>query len=128
FGDVSMNMRNLLRKMGKKSFRPGNAAAMLMLNATNPETIKLARSAMVGIGFKAQRIANDLLRGLANKQTAAPASTLGHAPIKQQVIHFINKKLPGGLPKKTARTLHDIEDTADVPIHRNPTTTSAHTA
>jgi Fe-S oxidoreductase len=36
FGDVSMNMRNLLRKMGKKSFRPGNFAAMLMLNATNP--------------------------------------------------------------------------------------------
>jgi Fe-S oxidoreductase len=25
FGDVTMNMRNLLRKMGKKSFRPGNA-------------------------------------------------------------------------------------------------------
>jgi Fe-S oxidoreductase len=46
FGDVSMNMRNLLRKMGKKTFRPGNAAAMFMLNATNPETIKLARAGM----------------------------------------------------------------------------------
>ncbi len=43
FGDVSMNMRNLLRKMGQKSFRPGNAAAMLFLNATNPQTIKLMR-------------------------------------------------------------------------------------
>ena len=127
FGDVSMNMRNLLRKMGKKSFRPGNAAAMLMLNATNPETIKLARSAMVGIGFKAQRIANDLLRGLANKQTAAPPSTIGTAPIKQQVIHFINKKLPGGLPKKTARALLDIEDKDYVPIIRNPKATSADT-
>ncbi|MFL6681301.1 MAG: DUF3683 domain-containing protein, partial [Burkholderiaceae bacterium] len=31
FGDVSMNMRNLLRKMGQKTFRPGNAAAMFML-------------------------------------------------------------------------------------------------
>ncbi|MDB5941713.1 MAG: linked oxidase-like protein, partial [Ramlibacter sp.] len=51
FGDVSMNMRNLLLKMGKKSFRPGNAAAMFMLNATNPETIKLARIAMVDVGF-----------------------------------------------------------------------------
>ena len=38
FGDVTMAMRNLLRKMGKKSFRPGNAAAMLFLNATNPQT------------------------------------------------------------------------------------------
>ena len=45
FGDVSMNMRNLLRKMGQKSFRPGNAAAMLMLNATRPETVKLAKPA-----------------------------------------------------------------------------------
>jgi ferredoxin len=44
FGDVSMNMRNLLRKMGQKSFRPGNAAAMFFLNATNPATIKFMRT------------------------------------------------------------------------------------
>jgi hypothetical protein len=103
FGDVTMNMRNLLRKMGKKSFRPGNAAAMLMLNATNPETIKLARTAMVGVGFKAQRLAHDVLSIAAKHQTSAPPATVGTAPIKEQVIHFINKKMPGGLPKKTAR-------------------------
>ncbi|HJW11537.1 MAG TPA: FAD-binding oxidoreductase, partial [Albitalea sp.] len=127
FGDVSMNMRNLLRKMGKKSFRPGNKMAMMMLNATNPETIKLLRSAMIGVGFKAQRLANDLLRGLANKQTAAPPSSVGTAPIKAQVIHFINKKLPGGLPKKTARALLDIEDKDYVPIIRDPVATTADT-
>jgi FAD/FMN-containing dehydrogenase/Fe-S oxidoreductase len=127
FGDVTMNMRNLLRKMGQKSFRPGNAAAMLMLNATNPETIKLARSAMVGVGFKAQRLAHDLLKGLAKKQTAAPRATVGTAPVKEQVIHFINKKLPGGLPKKTARALLDIEDKDYVPIIRNPQATTAET-
>ncbi len=124
FGDVTMNMRNLLRKMGKKSFRPGNAAAMLMLNATNPETIKLARAAMVGVGFKVQRLANDLLRRLARKQSAQPPSTHGTAPVKEQVIHFINKKLPGGLPKKTARALLDIEDKDYVPIIRNPQATT----
>ena len=128
FGDVTMNMRNLLRKMGQKSFRPGNAAAMLMLNATNPQTIKLIRGAMVGIGFKAQRLANDLLRGLARKQVTSPPSTHGgSAPIKEQVIHFINKKLPGGLPKKTARALLDIEDKDYVPIIRDPKTTTAET-
>ncbi len=127
FGDVTMNMRNLLRKMGKKSFRPGNAAAMFFLNATNPDTIKLMRTAMVGVGFKAQRLANDLLRGLAKKQTAKPKSTLGPAPIKEQVIHFINKKMPGGLPKKTARALLDIEDADYVPIIRNPVATTAET-
>lgn len=100
FGDVTMNMRNLLRKMGKKSFRPGNAAAMFMLNATNPETIKVARAAMVGVGFKAQRMANRVLGGLARKQTQAPPATVGNGPVKEQVIHFINKKLPGGLPRR----------------------------
>lgn len=123
FGDVTMNMRNLLRKMGKKSFRPGNAAAMFMLNATNPETIKVARAAMVGVGFKAQRMANRVLGGLARKQTQAPPATVGNGPVKEQVIHFINKKLPGGLPKKTARALLDIEDKNYVPIIRNPATT-----
>ncbi|WP_374366308.1 DUF3683 domain-containing protein [Piscinibacter sp.] len=127
FGDVSMNMRNLLRKMGQKSWRPGNAAAMFFLNATSPETIKLMRTAMVGIGFRAQRFANNLLRGLANRQTAAPPATVGPAPIKEQVIHFINKKMPGNLPKRTARALLDIEDKAYVPIIRDPKTTTADT-
>jgi len=127
FGDVSMNMRNLLRKMGQKSFRPGSAAAMFFLNATNPETIKMVRAGMVGVGFKAQRLANDLLKVLARKQTKAPRATLGTAPIKEQVIHFINKKMPGGLPKKTARALLDIEDKDYVPIIRDPASTSAET-
>ena len=127
FGEVSMNMRNLLRKMGQKSFRPGNALAMTFLNATSPQTIKLMRMAMVDVGFKVQRLANQVLRIAAKKQTAAPPATLGAAPIKEQIIHFINKKMPGGLPKKTARALLDIEDGDYVPIIRNPVTTSSET-
>ncbi|MBC7719650.1 MAG: FAD-binding oxidoreductase, partial [Chitinophagaceae bacterium] len=127
FGEVSMNMRNLLRKMGQKTFRPGNAAAMVFLNATNPQTIKFMRSAMVDVGFKAQRLANNLFKRLARKQTSMPPATTGKAPIKEQVIHFINKKMPGGLPKKTARALLDIEDKDYVPIIRNPTATTAET-
>ncbi|MGH8822462.1 MAG: (Fe-S)-binding protein, partial [Rhodoferax sp.] len=127
FGDVSMNMRNLLRKMGKKSFRPGNAAAMFFLNATNPQTIKLVRGAMVGVAFKAQRMAVEVLRKVGRKQTAHPPATVGTAPVKEQVIHFINKKMPGGLPKKTARALLDIEDKDYVPIIRNPQGTTPET-
>ncbi|MEY2594359.1 MAG: hypothetical protein RI972_2048 [Pseudomonadota bacterium] len=125
FGDVSMNMRNLLRKMGQKTWRPGNAAAMFMLNATNPQTIKLARSLMVDVGMKAQRLAHDVLKLAARKQTSAPPASVGAAPIKEQVIHFINKKMPGGLPKKTARALLDIEDRDYVPIIRNPVRASS---
>ncbi len=127
FGDVTMNMRNLLRKMGQQSFRPGKAAAMLFLNSNSPQTIKLMRTAMVGVGFKVQRLVNGLLKPAARLQTAAPPASLGPAPLKEQVIHFINKKMPGGLPKKTARALLDIEDRDYVPIIRDPAATSAET-
>ena len=127
FGEVSMNMRNLLRKMGQKSFRPGAAAAMLFLNATSPKSIKLMRAAMVGVGFKVQRLANELLRGLARRQVARPPATVGKTALKEQVIHFINKKMPGGLPKRTARALLDIEDADYVPIIRDPRATNSET-
>jgi FAD/FMN-containing dehydrogenase/Fe-S oxidoreductase len=127
FGDVTMNMRNLLRKMGQKKFNPGAAAAMFFLNATNPETIQLTRKLMIDWGYKAQRLAHDLLKKFAKAQTAKPRSTVTKAPIQEQVIHFINKKMPGNLPKKTARALLDIEDSDVVPIIRNPQTTSVDT-
>ncbi|MER1967506.1 FAD/FMN-binding oxidoreductase [Castellaniella sp. GW247-6E4] len=124
FGDVSMEMRALLRRMGKKSFNPGTAASMFFLNAKDPRVIKATRAAMIGMGYKAQRLAHDLLAPVAKKQVAHPPATVGKAPIREQVIHFINKKMPGGLPKQTARKLLDIEDPEIVPIIRNPATTS----
>ena len=120
FGDVSMNMRNLLRKMGKQSFNPGKEAAMLFLNATRPGTIKGLRTLMMDMGYKGQRLANILLKPLAKAQTAHPPASLGRPPVREQVIHFINKKMPGNLPKKTARALLDIEDHQVVPVIRDP--------
>ncbi|MFM7965134.1 MAG: (Fe-S)-binding protein, partial [Betaproteobacteria bacterium] len=125
FGEVSMNMRNLLRKMGKKKFNPGAAASMLFLNATNPQTITILRKMMMDWGYKAQRIAHDLFKRLAKTQTARPPATVGKPAIREQVIHFVNKKMPGNLPKKTARALLDIEDSAFVPIIRNPNATTS---
>jgi len=127
FGDVSMNMRNLLRKMDKRSFKPANRAAMFFLNATDPTTINATRKLMVDWGYKAQRLGNQMLRGLAKPQVEAPPPTTGKAPVREQVIHFINKKMPGNLPKKTARALLDIEDDKVIPIIRNPKATNADT-
>ncbi|MBU3612362.1 FAD/FMN-binding oxidoreductase [Polynucleobacter sp. MG-27-Goln-C1] len=127
FGDVTMNMRNLLRKMGQQRFNPGTAASMLFLNATDPDTIKLVRKTMIGWGYKLQRLGNDVFRKLARKQTAHPPATVTKPNIKEQVIFFVNKKMPGNLPKKTARALLDIEDANYVPIIRDPKTTSADT-
>ncbi len=125
FGEVSMAMRDLLRRMGKKSFNPGTAASMFFLNATNPQTIKLARTVMMDWGYKTQRMAHDLFKRLAKRQTAKPPATLGKPALREQVVHFVNKKMPGNLPQKTARALLDIEDANYVPIIRDPVKSSA---
>jgi FAD/FMN-containing dehydrogenase/Fe-S oxidoreductase len=127
FGEVTMNMRNLLRKMGQQRFNPGTAASMMFLNATDPDTINLIRKTMIGWGYRLQRLGNDVLRKFAHKQTAHPPATVTKPNIKEQVIFFVNKKMPGNLPKKTARALLDIEDANYVPIIRDPKTTSADT-
>jgi Fe-S oxidoreductase len=72
------------------------------------------------VGYKIQRMASDLLSKFARKQTAKPPATVGKAPLREQVVHFINKKMPGGLPKQAARKLLDIEDADYVPIIRPP--------
>lgn len=127
FGDVTMNMRNLLRKMGKKKFNPGAAAGMFFLNATSPRTIGVTRELMMKWGYKAQRAGHDALKTLARRQTAHPPATVGRPAVLEQVVHFVNKKMPGNLPKKTARALLDIEDNKIVPIIRDPKTTTADT-
>jgi FAD/FMN-containing dehydrogenase/Fe-S oxidoreductase len=125
FGDVSMAMRDLLRRMGKKKFNPGTAASMFFLNVKDPQTIKLARTLMLTWGYKAQRLASGFFRLAAKAQTSHPPATTGGRPkLTEQVIHFVNKKMPGDLPKKTARALLDIEDARYVPIIRDPRRTT----
>ncbi|MGZ9030033.1 MAG: DUF3683 domain-containing protein [Burkholderiaceae bacterium] len=128
FGDVSMAMRDLLRRMGKKKFNPGSAASMFFLNVKDPQTIKLARTLMLQWGYKAQRIAHGFLKPAAKIQTSRPPATTGGRPkLTEQVIHFVNKKMPGNLPKKTSRALLDIEDARYVPIIRDPKRTTSET-
>ena len=122
FGDVSIAMRNVLRKQGKKKFNPGTAASMLFLNATNPNTIKIARTVMIEWGYRAQRLAYRAAKmlGLAQRQTLRPPASTGRPRLQAQVVHFINKPMPGKLPKRTARALLELEDRHIVPIIRDP--------
>jgi len=126
FGDVSMAMRDLLRRMGRQRFNAGKAASMFFLNTTRPDTIRLARRLMVGLGYRAQRVGHRALRRLGSAQTRRPpATTGGRPPVREQVIHLVNKKMPGGLPNRTARALLDIEDSHYVPIIRDPARTTS---
>jgi FAD/FMN-containing dehydrogenase/Fe-S oxidoreductase len=121
FGDVSILMRNHLRRSGKRRFNPGTRASMLFLNLTDPRAVKFAKTVMIDLGYRAQRAAYRLLKPMVRRQTAKPPLTTGGQPaLRAQVVHFINKPMPGKLPKKTARALLDIEDAKVIPIIRDP--------
>jgi Fe-S oxidoreductase len=122
FGDVSSAMKNLLAKHKHRRPNPGAWMALQFLNATDPTRIKLIKAGMIDFGYRAQRLANKLWgrTPFVQKQVKAPPETHGKAPIRAQVIHFINKPMPGNLPKRTARALLDVEDPAIVPIIRDP--------
>jgi FAD/FMN-containing dehydrogenase/heterodisulfide reductase subunit C len=122
FGDVSIAMRNLLTREGKKKWNPGTAATMFLLNATEPATVKVAKRMLIDWGFRVQRMAHAIAKrlGLVEAQTKHPPATVGKPGLAAQVIHFVNKPMPGGLPKRTSRALLDIEDDAIVPIIRDP--------
>ena len=121
-GDVSVAMRNFLREQGQKKFVPAKAAAMAFLTIKDPATIKLIRKGMIEWGYKAQRLGYRLAKwlGLAGRSTRQPGATLGAPTLRTQVIHFINRPMPGKLPKRTSRALLDIEDAAIVPVIRDP--------
>ena len=122
FGDVSVAMKNVLAKFQKRRPNPRTWAALQFLNATDPTQIKLIKAGMIDFGYRAQRFANKLWgrTPFVQRQVRNPPATVGKPPLKAQVIHFINKPMPGGLPKKTARALLDVEDPAIVPIIRDP--------
>ncbi|WP_417068969.1 DUF3683 domain-containing protein [Niveibacterium terrae] len=127
FGDVSMAMRNLLRKMGKQTNSPAKKMGMFFLNTKNPQTIRFLRKTSIEWAYKAQRLGVEVLRPLTRETTKLPPATVGKPPLKAQVIHFLNKKMPGNLPNRTARALLDIEDAEIVPVIRNPQRTHADT-
>ena len=120
FGDVSIIMRNHLRRVGKRRFNAGTRASMLFLNLTDPRAVKVARTVMIDWGYRLQRMAYEFFKAFSKQQTAHPPLTTGQKPLRAQVVHFINKPMPGRLPKKTARALLDIEDARVVPIVRDP--------
>ncbi len=121
FGNVSMRMRSILLERGKKKTSPVTWASMQFLNMKDPATINVVRKGMIQFGFTAQRFAYKLAKNAGllgdNKR---PAATLGKPPIKEQVIQFVKKPLPKGIPSKTTRAMLGLEDNNIIPILRDP--------
>jgi len=114
FGEVSITMRKILGDRGQKNFNLGTKMSMAFLNVKDPATIKVMRKGMIEWGFKAQRTANEVVGRLPKVVNAKsePRNTNGGTPPIEQVVHFVNRKLPGKsmLPAKTTRALLGIEN------------------
>jgi FAD/FMN-containing dehydrogenase/Fe-S oxidoreductase len=122
FGDVSIRMRNILTKMGKKRFSITVKAALWFLNAKNPTTIKLMRKAMIGWSANFITLGHKLAKsfGLLGKNQDIPAQSTKIAPVQQQVINFVRKPLNTGPNQATMRALLGLEEPNMVPIISHP--------
>jgi len=122
FGNVSIAMHHLLKSTGKKPVRLMSKAAQWFLNSTDDRAIRLIRKGMIEWGYKGQRLGYQVVHrlGLDRGQKRLPPATLGRPRVAEQVIHFLNRPLPGNLPSKTGRALLGLEDPKVVPILRNP--------
>ena len=123
FGEVSIHMRKILKDRGQRRASIGTAASMAFLNVKDPTTIKVMRKGMIEWGFGAQRAATELIGQLpaVKRRREQPPATTGRSGPVEQVVHFVNRKLPGRsqLPAKTTRALLGIENREYVPIIRD---------
>ncbi len=123
FGDVSIRMRTILKNRGQKRSHIGTKASMAFLNVTDPATIKAMRKGMIEWGYAGQRLAHTVAKkiGLLGSEKKIPAATTGKPQVTEQIIQFMKKPMPAGLPTQTMRALLGVEDSKVVPILRDPT-------
>lgn len=121
FGDVTIRMRTILKDRNQRRSSLGTQAAMAFLNVTDPSTIKTMRKGMIQWGYKGQRIAHKIakqMHWLGGKKP--PAATTGKMEMKEQIVNFVKKPMPAGLPMQTMRAMLGVEDEKVVPILRDP--------
>ncbi|HIO91737.1 MAG TPA: DUF3683 domain-containing protein [Leucothrix mucor] len=120
FGEVSIRMRSILRDRKQKKTSVVTWVSMKFLNMTNPTMIKLMRVGMIQIGFASQRMGHYLFKSLGLLKKEIPKATTGQPAIKEQIIQFVKKPLPAGVPMRTTRAVLGLEDENIVPILSNP--------
>ena len=127
FGEVSVEMRKLLRKKGEKRTALATRLAMGYLNATDPMTVKIMRKGIIEWSYMAQRLGHTFAKWLGLIRHQQPKSTIGKVAIKEQVIEMLRKPLPGGMGSRTMRGLLGLEDAKVVPILRDSNKTNDET-
>ena len=120
FGDVSIQMRSILNKYGKKKTSMATRLSMAYLNATDPTTINLMYNGVLRAGYAVQkRTSRFLKKFLPYRLPSQPAATAKRASVTVQLLHLSDKPLNAKLPRQTMRKLLELEDSQTVPILRN---------
>ncbi len=121
FGDVTIRMRTILKDRNQRRASLGTQAAMAFLNVTNPSTIKVMRKGMIEWGYQGQRVAHKVAKKMhLLGEKKQPAATTGKMAMKEQIVNFVKKPMPAGLPMQTMRAMLGVEDNKVVPILRDP--------
>ncbi len=122
FGEVSMQMRHLLTKHGKKKSNLGAKAAITFLNVKNPLTVNVMRTVLARGGFAGINLGHFFAKklGLLGRKNRIPPSTTGAVEPLQQVVNLVRKPIRVAVPRKTSRALLGLEDSNYVSIIRKP--------
>ncbi len=132
FGDVTIKMRHILKKQGKRRENIGTKMSMAFLNVTSPGKVKIMRAGLIQAGYLGQRLMHSSLKmipgvlpnslgaGYKKSKLYRPKSTTGKPVVKEQVIQFFSKPMPANVPTGTMRSVLGIEDDKTVSILRDP--------
>ena len=119
FGDVTVRMRGILKQRRQRRARPVTAISMAFLNLKDPVAIRIMRKGMIEWGYKAQRFGHDLFKKTGLLKDKIPAASSGRTALTEQVIQFVAKPMPAGLPARTTRAMLGLEDNSLIPILRD---------
>jgi len=121
FGDVTVQMREILVSRGKKRTPIATKMAMGFLTTSSPNVIRMARTGFIRAGYAGQSLAHTVAKasGLLDRDPEPHATTGAASPVTQ-LKHMLRAPLPiKKVPAKSARDFLEMrDDGVSVPIVR----------
>ena len=122
FGDVSIKMKNILRKQNKRRTNVVAKISIAYLNMTKPWQINLTKKLLIDFGYKAQHVASRLSKPFLKKQ---PNKTIGNPSALTELVTILDKPLPTDTGLRPLRELLNINDVGTIPILAHPDKSNA---
>ena len=128
FGDVSIQMRNILVHQQQKKTALTGKAAISFLNMKAPVAVKIMRLMLARGGFLGINIGHFFAHrlGLLGRKNRIPPTTTGTPDAGKQIINLLRKPIRVEVPRKTSRALLNLEDDRYVAIIRDPQISHEH--